>query len=200
MHIGQVYSVKGVTNSGADYAEYLKEWHDGNADNEDRRGYFVTVKNGKLYKAEPGDYIVGITSGNPSVIGNGYEDWLGRWKRDEFNELIFEDVEVFDYETQIGEDGSTTLVKIGSHIEKRTVQVENYDPTQKYIERKYRPEWSCVGMIGVIPLRDDGTCEPGGFAKCGGGGIATKADEWECHKTFFVIERINNHIVSVGMR
>lgn len=197
---GKVYALSSTVSTGADYAEYIKPWFDGNADNEDRRGYFVTIRNGKLYKAEPGDYIVGITSGNPSVIGNGDEDWLGRWKRDEFNELIFEDVEVDDYETQIDDAGNPVEVKIGSHIERQTVQVEDYDPSQKYIERKNRPEWSCVGMIGVIPLRDDGTCEPGGFAKCRGYGIATKADEYRCHETFFVIERINDHIVSVEMR
>ena len=91
-------------------------------------------------------------------------------------------------------------MKVGSHIEKQTVQNPDYDPSQKYIERKDRPEWSCVGMVGILPLRDDGTCEAGGFAKCGSGGIATKTDNWECHKTFFVIERINDHIISVEMR
>lgn len=197
---GNTYGVGSWNSSGADYAEYIKPWFDDNIDNEDRRGYFVTIRNGKLYKAEPGDYIVGITSGNPSVIGNGDEDWLGRWKRDEFNELIYEDIEVDDYETQIDDDGNTVEVKIGSHIERHTVQVEDYDPTQKYIERKDRPEWSCVGMIGVIPLRDDGTCIPGGFARCRGYGIATRADEYRCHETFFVIERINDHVVSVEMR
>lgn len=199
-YTGTVYALSSTINTGADYAEYIKPWFDDNIDNEDRRGYFVTIRNGKLYKAEPGDYIVGITSGNPSVIGNGDEDWLGRWKRDEFNELIYEEVEVNDYETQIDEEGNPIQVKIGSHFERQTVQVENYDPSQEYIERKDRPEWSCVGMIGVIPLRDDGTCEPGGFAKCRGYGIATRADEYRCHETFFVIERINDHIVSVEMR
>ena len=197
---GKVYGVGAFNTSGADYAEYIKPWFDDNAENEDRRGYFVTVKNGKLYKAQPDDYIVGITSGNPSVVGNGDEDWLGRWQRDEFNELVYQDVEVDDYGESEDENGNTVSVKIGSHIEKQTVQNPCYDPNQKYIERKDRPEWSYVGMIGVIPLRDDGTCAAGGFAKCGAGGIATAAAEWECHKTFFVIERINDHIISVEMR
>lgn len=197
---GAVYGVGAYKTTGADYAEYIKPWWDDNADNEDRRGYFVTVKNGKLHKAESNDYIVGITSGNPSVVGNGDEDWLGRWQRDEFNELIYQDVEVDDYEEQEDENGSRVSVKIGSHIEKHTVEVLEYDSSQSYVERKDRPEWSCVGMIGVIPLRDDGTCVAGGFAKCGTGGIATAADTWDCHKTFFVIERISDNVVSVEMR
>lgn len=197
---GAVYGVGAFNTSGADYAEYIKPWFDGNANNEDRRGYFVTIKNGKLHKAEPEDYIVGITSGNPSVIGNGDEDWLGRWQRDEFNELVYKDVEIDDYEEREDENGDIVSVKVSSHIEKHTVQNSDYDPEQEYIERKDRPEWSCVGMIGVLPLRDDGTCIAGGFAKCGAGGIATAAAEWDCHKTFFVIERINDHVISVEMR
>ena len=197
---GTTYGLKAYTTSGADYAEYIKPWFDDNAENEDRRGYFVTIKDGKLYKAEPEDYIVGITSGNPSVVGNGDEDWLGRWQRDEFNELIYKDVEVDDYEEHEDENGKLISVKVGSHTEKQTVQNPDYDPLKEYIERKDRPEWSAVGMVGVLPLRDDGTCVSGGFAKCGAGGIATKADSWECRKTFFVIERINDHIISVEMR
>lgn len=197
---GAVYGVGAFNTSGADYAEYIKPWFDNNTENEDRRGYFVTIKDGKLHKAESGDYIVGITSGNPSVVGNGDEDWLGRWQRDEFNELIYEDIEVDDYEERDDGNGSIVSVKVGSHIEKQTVQNPDYDPAQPYIERKDRPEWSYVGMVGILPLRDDGTCTAGGFAKCGAGGIATAADVWECHKTFFVIERINGHIISVEMR
>lgn len=212
---GNVYALSSSISTGADYSEYIRPWFDDNVDNEDRRGYLVTVRNGKLYKAEPGDYIVGITSGNPSVIGNGDEDWVHRWERDEFNSLIFKEVEVDDYEPKLeeveidgvieqrpvlDEKGNPVQVKIGSHIEKQTVQVPDYDETQKYIERKDRPEWDCVGMIGIIPVRDDGTCEPGGFAKCRGYGIATKADEYRCHETFFVIERINDHLISVEMR
>lgn len=197
---GAVYGVGAYKTTGADYAEYIKPWFDDNPDNEDRRGYFVTVKDGKLHKAEFDDYIVGITSGNPSIVGNGDEDWLGRWQRDEFNELIYEDVEVDDYEECTDENGNVVSVKVGSHFEKHTVEVPEYDSSKTYVERKDRPEWSCVGMIGILPLRDDGTCVAGGFAKCGAGGIATAADTWDCHKTFFVVERVNDHIINVEMR
>ncbi len=39
---GNVYGTKAYTASGADYAETF-EWLDGNPDNEDRRGKFVTL-------------------------------------------------------------------------------------------------------------------------------------------------------------
>ena len=196
---GAVYGAGAYNSNGADYAEYIKPWFDGNPENEDRRGYFVTIKDGKLYKAEPDDYIVGITSGNPSVIGNGDEDWLGRWVRDEFGAPIYEEVEVPDFEERI-ENGKPTLVQVGTHTEKHTIEVPEYDPAQPYIERKDRPEWSCVGMVGVLPLRDDGTCAAGGFAKCGANGTATAADNRESQKTFYVIERVNEHIVKVVLK
>ncbi|MDE6732056.1 MAG: hypothetical protein K2J77_04185 [Oscillospiraceae bacterium] len=173
-YTGEVYGVGAFNTGGADYAEFIKPWFDDNPEGEDRVGYFVTIKDGKLRFAEADDYIVGITSGNPSVVGNGDEDWLGRWQRDEFDRIITEN----------------GCFKANP----------DYDPSIKYVERKNRPEWDYVGMIGVLPLRDDGTCVPGGFAKCGVGGIATKADDWECHKTFFVIERVNECIIKVEMR
>lgn len=173
-YLGEVFAQDTYSSSGADYAEFIKPWADNNPNNEDRVGYFVTVKDGGLSFAEDGDYIVGITSGNPSVVGNGDEDWLGRWERDEFSRIIMED---------------------GYFKEN-----PDYDPSRKYIGRKSRPEWDFVGMIGVLPLRDDGTCKPGGFAKCGAGGVATAADAWECHKTFFVIERVNECVIKVEMR
>ena len=197
---GTVYGVGAYNTSGADYAEYIKEWADGNPEGEDRRGYLVTVKDGKLCKAESGDYIVGITSGNPSIIGNADEDWLRRWQRDEFNSLIYKEVEVPDFEEQVDENGNIKTVKVGSHTEMQTVENPDYDKTLPYVERKDRPEWSAVGMIGILPLRDDGTCETGGFAKCGAGGIATKADTYDCHSTFFVVERISENVISVEMR
>lgn len=197
---GAVYGVGAYNTSGADYAEYIKEWADGNPDGEDRRGYLVTVKDGKLCKAESGDYIVGITSGNPSIIGNADEDWLRRWQRDEFNSLIYKEVEVPDFEEQVDENGNIKTVKVGSHTEMQTVENPDYDKTLPYVERKDRPEWSAVGMIGILPLRDDGTCEAGGFAKCGVGGVATKADTYDCHSTFFVVERISENVISVEMR
>lgn len=78
---------------------------------------------------------------------------------------------------------------------------DNYDSSMQdsYIERKDRKEWDYVGMVGVLPVRDDGTCVVGQFCKCGQNGIATFAAERGCD-TFFVIERISEYIVSVELR
>ena len=62
-YLGNIYGTKAFQSSGADYAEFIKPWADGNPDAEDRIGYFVTVKDGFLEKAAQGDLIAGITSG-----------------------------------------------------------------------------------------------------------------------------------------
>lgn len=64
-----------VVSQGYDYAEYF-QWADGNPDNEDRTGYFVTiVENTRtIRKATSEDKILGITSKTASIIGNWQEN------------------------------------------------------------------------------------------------------------------------------
>ncbi len=206
---GDVYGTKAFQSSGADYAEFIKPWYDGNEDNEDRIGYFVTVKDGLLYKADDGDYIVGITSGNPSIVGNADEDYYWRYERDEFNRIVMEDVPetiqktddegnpVFDEETHM-----PVMVETGNIIPKARMKLApGYDPSLQntYIERKDRKEWDYVGMLGVLPVRDDGTCIPGQFCKCGQGGIATFAAE-RGFDTYMVLQRVADNIVSIILK
>ena len=183
--------------SGADYAEFVKPWFDGNVDNEDRVGYMVTIKDGYLHKANEGDYIIGITSGSPSIVGNADENYYWKYERDEFNRIVYELVDETKEETD--ENGNKLIVKTGNKINVPKVS-SNYDPSlaNSYVERKYRPEWSYVGMRGIVPVRDDGTCEAGGFCKCGTDGIATKSERGL--DTYYVIERINDHVVSVEVK
>lgn len=186
---GNVYLYSGGAHqsSGADYAEFVKEWFDGNPDNEDRVGYMVTIKNGKLHKANEGDYIIGITSGAPAVIGNVDTEYFWKYKKDDFNRMIYQD-------TQVTMNGET----ITSH---EPVINESYNPEleDSYIARVDRPEWDYVGMRGIVSCRDDGTCVEGGFCKCGANGIATKADT-RGFDTYYVLERINDHVISVEVK
>lgn len=202
---GAVYAKGQYNSSGADYAEFIRPWADGNPDNEDRVGYFVTIKDGYLHKAEADDYIVGITSGNPSVVGNSDEEYYWRWERDEFNRVVYEEVEAytekFDEDgTPVLEDGNPVMIPTG-RMEKRMKQAAGYDGSlqQSYVERKDRPEWDYVGMIGVVPVRDDGTCVAGSYCRCGTGGIATLAD-MRGFDTYMVLERIADNIVSVILK
>lgn len=203
---GDVMGTKAFQSSGADYAEHTKEWADGNPDGEDRVGYMVTVKGGLLYKAQPGDYIAGITSGNPSVVGNADEDYYWKYERDEFNRIVMEDVPEMVQQTD--EDGNLVfdeethepvMVETGNIIKNARMKLsKSYDPSlqESYIPRAERKEWDYVGMRGIIPVRDDGTCLQDHFCKCGQGGIATLAEE-RGFDTFYVIERISENVVGV---
>ena len=193
---GAVYAMT-YNTSGADYAEFIKPWADGNPDKEDRVGFMVTIKNGYLEKANDGDYIIGITSGNPAVIGNGDEDFYWKYERDKFNRIIYEPV-TEKFETgQLDENGEP-IYKIQETFKPKLSN--DYDPElqDSYVERRYRPEWSYVGMRGIVPVRDDGSCEAGGFCKCGVNGVATKSERGL--DTYYVIERIDDNIISVEVK
>lgn len=200
---GICYLNANIQNTGADYAEFIKEWWDGNPDNEDRVGYMVTIgDDNKLHKANEGDYIIGITSGNPSVVGNGDEDYYWMYERDRFNRIVTKSEIVT--EPKVDDDGNQVLDDNGDPIyEEKEILVKklssSYDKTKKYICRSNRPEWDYVGMRGIVPCRDDGTCIPRGFCKCGSDGIATKANT-RGFDTYYVVERIDDETISVEVK
>lgn len=208
LHMDGSFWVAGANkNSGSDYAEYIREWGDGNPEAEDRCGLFVTIKNDKLELAENGDYIAGIISGNPSVVGGSLGDqyWTGSVERDVFNRPVKEMV----YEVDWVSDKSDNIRVLNEpeepeELEKKEARYicrpkkrlnrnklsTRYNVEQKssYIKRANRPEWDIVGLIGVLPVRDDGTCIPGQYCKCGGKGMATAAAE-RGFDTYFVLSR-----------
>ena len=84
---GACYGAGAWNSSGADYAE-LFEWMDGNLKKEDRIGRFVTL-DGKYIRlaTSSDDYILGIVSGNPSVVGDVYDDqWAGMFVLDVYGD------------------------------------------------------------------------------------------------------------------
>ena len=184
-YAGQVIGKGSYSSTGADYAEYF-EWADGNPENEDRVGYFVTFEDGELIrKANAGDYILGIVSGNPAVLGNHDECWLGKNEMDEWNRFI--------YVTEIATDEKT-----GKTYEYQTYKINpNYDATKQYIPRAERPEWDAIGMIGVLSVRDDGTCQRNGYCKVADGGIATHSEEMTNMR---VLSRVSDTIIRVLLK
>ena len=174
---GYVYA-RAFNPSGADYAE-LFEWLDGNPESADLCGRFVTLDGEKIRLAGPGDdFILGIVSGNPSVVGDVHDDqWQGMYLYDIFGRPLWEDVEVPDVteeEPDPEDPGSTvTRVIIPAHIEHRQRLNPAYDGSQPYLPRTQRPEWDAVGMLGKLVAVDDGTCQAGGWCTVGEGGAAT---------------------------
>ena len=196
---GEIYAQSSTISTGADYAEYF-EWSDGNPNAEDRVGYFVTFdeeNEEKLRIANDGDYILGIISGLPSVIGNGDEDWKKRFITDEFGRYITEEFEYAVEERTVDENGEEVVTEVtmtGTHWKENP----DYDKTKEYVPRKLRKEWSAVGMLGVLSVRDDGTCKVNGYCKCSDNGIATAAERGT--DTYRVIKRVSENVVKVVLK
>ena len=196
---GEIYAQSSTISTGADYAEYF-EWEDGNPNAEDRVGYFVTFdeeNEEKLRIANGDDYILGIISGLPSVIGNGDEDWKKRFVTDDFGRYITEEFEYTVEERSVDENGEETVKEV-TKTGTRWKENPDYDKTKEYVPRKLRKEWSAVGMLGVLSVRDDGTCQANGYCKCSYNGIATVAERGK--DTYRVIKRVSENVVKVVLK
>ena len=127
---GEALADGSFIGGGADYAEYF-EWVDGNTSNEDRRGYSVVLDNNKIRKATDSDNasdIIGVISGNPSVVGDSsWSGWNNKYLKDDYGSYILD------------ENGD------------RTLNTE-YDETQTYISREDRQEWDIVGLMGKVRI------------------------------------------------
>ena len=95
--------------------------------------------------------------------------------------------EVFD------EDGN--LIYEG----KRRKLNPKYDSSQRYISRFDRVEWSPVGMLGVLSVIQDGTCEVDGYCCCNSKGIAT-ACEKNTEGAYRIIKKISDRVVKLVFR
>lgn len=183
---GVCYGKSSFQSSGADYAEYF-EWADGNPDNEDRRGYFVTLDGDKIRKATPNDiYVLGVVSSTPMTVGASYSDeWKNKYLTDVYGKRLTEVIEVPE---EIDEEGNV----IPAHTETRFILNPKYDPNEQYISREERKEWDMVGVVGQLIVIDNGNCKVNEYCSVGANGIAIPSSIMTDYR---VIERIDeNHI------
>ena len=179
---GETHADGAYSGSGADYAEMF-EWSDGNTNKEDRVGYFVTLDNDKIRLANQNDnYILGIVSGSPMVIGNNPMRWQGKYLDDEWGRPVYENIE---YDEQVpmtpddegydpeSKEPQMKIVKRQAYVRKQNPE---WNGTQEYSLRTNRDEWACVGLMGQLLVRQDGTLKAGGFCKVSESGIATNSD------------------------
>lgn len=180
-----------MSSAGADYAEFF-EWKDGNPEAEDRVGYIVSLDGDKLIFANEGDYILGVVSETATVLGDNPEwNWAKRWVTDDFGRIQYED-KVIHHEAE--EINGETIPAWDETI-KAPVVNPDYNPDQKYTKRADRPEWSAVGIMGKLYVRDDGTCQVNGFAKPING-VATASTSG----TMRVIERVSDNVIRVVIK
>ena len=180
---------KTYSSSGADYAEMF-EWLDGNISNEDRIGKFVTLDGDKIKLAtSQDDYILGVVSGNPSVIGDSHSDqWAYMFEQDIFGRPIYETVTIPE---EKDDDGN---IIVEEHTEEQLKVSKQYDNTQPYIARDKRKEWVAVGLLGKLICIDDGTAEINGYVKPNENSIATYS---EAKTKYRVMKRIDETHIQI---
>lgn len=189
---GRSYGALSFAGSGADFCEYF-EWKDGNTENADRRGLFVSFDGEKIKLADAGDDVLGIVSATPCFCGDiASENWHEKYLKDVFGQRLTEIVKVPEKTDE--KTGKT----IPAHTEERFIINPEYDPKKPYTSREYRKEWSAVGLLGKIVAVDDGTCESGKYCSVSKNGVATIS---ETKTKFYVMNRIDKtHIrVFVGI-
>lgn len=185
---GQCRGTKAFVGSGADFAEYF-EWLDGNPNNEDRRGKFVTLDGEKIKLANDGDYILGVVSASGAFIGNSQsEDWQGKYLKDVYGDWLTQEVTVPESTDEAGN-------VIPAYTSIQYVVNPDFDPETEYVSREFRKEWSPVGMLGQLTLVEDGTCTVNGYCKPSANGIGTAADSG-----YRVLKRLDSTHVKVLVR
>lgn len=218
---GTVAGLSAGATSGADYAEMF-EWSDGNPENQDRVGMFVApAGQGKIKVAGEGDYVLGIVSGNPALIGNEDTEWRGKYVRDKYGRTAIEFLEEVEEEIDAPEglsgdslalwirannvsySASGKLVRRGYVVSEKPTEIcqaklnPEWNPSLHYVPRRERSEWGCVGLMGVIPVNDDGSCVEGSFCRVGPSGKATFCGPFYQGQKFMVLKRIDDTTVSV---
>ena len=187
---GAVYVKSAFNSTGADYAEFF-EWLDGNSENADRTGLFVTLDGDKIRIANADDdYILGAISAAPGVVGNNHADtWQGMWLTDIFGRVLTHTVH---HDAEYDDEGN--LIHDACDAVEPIVNPD-YNPDEKYIPREERKEWGIVGMMGQLVVIDDGTCKVNGNCTVSDGGTATAGDSgWR------VLARIDDTHVKVLFR
>ena len=158
------------SGGGADYAEYF-EWNDGNTNNEDRVGYSVSLVNNKIKIAESGETVIGVISGNPSVVGDdSWNSWKNKYLKDDFERYVWEDYTLTTWTTEdlieksyhsdrvpddevVPEDAVITTQDSAGNAYKRKQLNPNYDDSFGYQNRESRSEWDIVGLMGKLRIR-----------------------------------------------
>lgn len=117
------------------------------------------------------DFILGVTSATPSLVGNSAAlTWQGKYVRDEWGSKQYHEV------TIPAEKDKQGNVFIPELTETQVQLNPDWNTEQPYVSRLDRPEWVAVGLVGQVPIRDDGTCETHGYCRPNDDGIATKAE------------------------
>lgn len=146
------------------------------------------------YKQGRGLFILFIysvyISATPFGVGAVYDQhWKDKYLKDEFGRVQYREV-------VIPAKIKDKKIIIPARKEMQPILNPNYDASKEYVSRASRKEWSPVGLIGQLVVRDNGVCTVGGYCKAGADGLAvpaTRTDEFH----YRVIERTSENTIRV---
>jgi len=164
---GTIKATGAITGSSSfsDYAEYFESL-DGKSI---PTGTLVTLDQGFIRVAKDGDDMLGVISETAgSVLGESSFYWQGKYLRNDFGGLIYEEVTI----TEVNADTGLKTERVALLPKENP----NYKESDDYLPRSERPEWNIVGLVGQVYVRIDNSIRQGDYIKAYEG-IATKSDE-----------------------
>lgn len=202
---GNVYGLSAFNSTGADYAEMF-EWTDGNPNNEDRRGLFAYIENGKMRLATAEDMDkcrLGVIAATPAVVGDNYDDnWCGKYLTDVFGAILTQKVHYdAEYKTiecidpQTGEPITCQICVREECDAAEPILNPDYDPEKTYIPRAERSEYDYWSFCGKLVVVDDGTCKANGYCYPSENGVATSTENG-----FYVMERLDDTHIRILLK
>ncbi|WP_327834650.1 peptidase G2 autoproteolytic cleavage domain-containing protein [Bacillus swezeyi] len=124
-------------------------------------GTIVTLEKNKIRPAQKSEFMLGVISETAgTVLGSAEVYWKDRYLKNEFGDLIYEDV--LDEKT-------------GEYV-KMPVENSEWKSKKEYIPRDQRHEWNIIGLVGQVYVRIDETVEVGNSIEANDG-MATKSKD-----------------------
>ena len=143
------------------------------------------------------------------MLGNGDCDtWNGMFLRDEFGRVMYERAPKIEREVVADKEGRFVELKETPVLDAEGNPLymgmrprinPDYNPSEPYVRRSDRPEWSPVGMLGVLAVRQDGSCKVNGYCTCGEGGVAIACGR-EAENAYRVIKVLSDSVAKVVFR
>lgn len=135
------------TTVNSDYAE-LFEVYDNNININDYKAKFISLIDDKVKIASSDDdYILGVYSSNPGILGNKTDNIIDSYLRDENNEIIYKEVL----------NDKNELIKVPEHNKNYVKNNNLFIP---------------VGLLGKLVVIDNGKCKVNSFCKVAKDGTA----------------------------
>lgn len=161
-----------VSSPESDYSEYF-EFEDGNLNNEDRRGYFVSLVDGKIKIGN--ENTIGIISVSPTIIGDSAPNhWSGMNVKDIWGVNIKEEYKIYKIDNKkiFVDTQNNKFLEYPNPSHPKGIQFDGLIPediqytTEKYnkinpdfnssilyLDRSERKEWAPVGLLGKLHVR-----------------------------------------------